>query len=115
MISPERANVASNPKAKPGACVSLLYQSEALSLEKTLKEQGLRDAMLSYVYLPVNLRGAWHSLKAAADLAEKDTLLDGVTQLKGADDLGPRGQHETAQMMLKSQPFTEPNYFMSHF
>ena len=87
---PECANVffkmTSNPKAKPGACVSLLYQSEALSLDKTLKEQGLRDATLSYVYLPVNLRGAWHSLKAAANDAEKDTsACDGVTQLKGAE------------------------------
>ena len=79
----------SKPKAKPGACVSLLYQSEALSFEKTLKEQGLGDAAtLSYVYLPVNLHGAWHSLKALVaneDLAVDDSLLEGVTQLKGAD------------------------------
>jgi len=70
--------------SKAGACISLLHQSQKLSMNKTLREQGLtqESASLSYVYLPVNLIGTWALIKGLP-FYEDESVLEGVTQLKG--------------------------------
>ena len=75
--------------SKAGARVSVLKETEKLSLKKTLTEQGLAEKQpvsLSYTYEAANLQEAWMCLKGHP-VEDASMALEGIQKLQGLGEL----------------------------
>ena len=70
--------------SKPGSRISVQHGSSPLSLDLTLRQQGLvgECVTLSYVYLPVDLLAAWKYFRGE-QVEDEEFSLHGLTRIGG--------------------------------
>ena len=71
--------------SKPGSHISLQHGSSPLSLDETLKQQGIvgESVTLSYVYVPADLLAAWKYLQG--EQVDEEFSLHGLTRIGGIE------------------------------
>ena len=68
---------------KAGSRISVQHGSSPLSLDQTLRQQGLGEcATLSYVYVPVDILAAWKYLQGE-QVEDQEFSLHGLTRIGG--------------------------------
>eukprot|EP00435_Cladocopium_sp_Y103_P057833 s56_g20.t1 len=68
---------------KPGTHISVQHGSSPLSLDQTLRQQGLGECVtLSYVYVPVDILAAWKYLQGE-HVEDEEFALHGLTRIEG--------------------------------
>jgi len=70
--------------SKPGSRISLQHGSSSLSLDQTLRQQGIigEGVTLSYVYVPADLLAAWKYLQGEP-AQDEEFSLHGLTRIEG--------------------------------
>ena len=78
-----RQMISAELPSKAGSRISVQHRSSPLSLDQTLRQQGLGEcAALSYVYVPVDILAAWKYLQGE-QVEDQEFSLHGLTRIGG--------------------------------
>ena len=80
-----RQMISAELPSKAGSRISVQHRSSPLSLDQTLRQQGLGEcATLSYVYVPVDILAAWKYLQGE-QVEDQEFSLHGLTRIGGVE------------------------------